>query len=169
MTPEATPELRIGLVGKAHGLNGAVRVELLTDFPDRFAAGNAVEVNGKRLRIRRCEERDGGLLVSFDGVEDRNTAETLRGLYVTVPLAEARALPGDHYYHFQLVGLAVFDVVAQRTLGRVEEVLTYAANDVLRVSDGRVDTLIPMVKQVVKRIDPAARLITVELPAETPA
>ena len=40
MTSGAQPDLRIGRVLKAHGVRGSVRVESLTDFPDRFAPGS---------------------------------------------------------------------------------------------------------------------------------
>jgi len=165
----APPELRIGRLLKAHGVKGALRLELLTDFPDRFAAGAQVLVDGRVLRIKRSKPADDGLIVSFVEIDDRTQAEALVGHYCTLPLDRARELPDDHYYHFQLIGLSVVDAAQQRQLGRVEEVLPYAANDVLRVNDGRVDTLIPMVKQIVKSIDRKAGIITVRLPEDTQA
>jgi 16S rRNA processing protein RimM len=167
-TPPET-DLRIGLVRSAHGVKGALRVELLTDFPDRFAPGREVEIAGRRLRVARSTEQPAGLLVTFDGIDDRNAAEVLVGAYFTVPLEEARALPADQYYHFQLVGLRVFDVHGDRELGAVVEVLTYPANDVLRVTDGTREVLIPMVRSVVRAIAPSEGRITVDLPEETQA
>ena len=169
MTFEPEPDLRIGRLLKAHGVKGALRVELLTDFPDRFAPGREVLVAGRRLRVARSEEQDGSMVVTFEGINDRNAAEPLAGAYVTVPLSEARALPADQYYHFQLVGLTVFDTRRARTLGRVAEVLIYPANDVLRVTDGEQEVLIPMVRGVVRSIAPAEGRIMVELPEETSA
>ena len=169
MTVEPEPDLRIGRVLKAHGVKGALRVELLTDFPDRFAPGREVLVAGRRLRVTRSEELDGSVLVTFEGVDDRAAAEQLAGAYCTVPLAQARALPPDRYYHFQLVGLTVFDAHRARELGRVAEVLTYPANDVLRVTGGDREILIPMVRSVVRSIAPAEGTITVDLPEETSA
>jgi len=169
VTTQPEPDLRIGRVLKAHGVKGALRVELLTDFPDRFAPGREVEVGGRRLRVVRSDGQDGSLLVTFDGVDDRTAAEQLIGVYCTVPLGEARALPPDRYYHFQLVGLTVFDIGRARELGRVAEVLTYAANDVLRVTDGSHEVLIPMVRSVVRSITPSEGRITVELPDEAEA
>lgn len=169
MTVEPEPELRIGRVLKAHGVKGAVRVELLTDFSDRFAPGREVQVAGRWLTVARSEELDGSMLVTFDGIDDRNAAERLAGAYCTLPLGEARALPADQYYHFQLVGLTVFDTRGARELGRVAEVLTYAANDVLRVTDGNHEILIPMIRSVVRSIAPAEGMITVDLPEETKA
>jgi len=167
VTVEPEPDLRVGRVLKAHGVKGAVRVELLTDFPDRFAPGRELLVGGRRLRVTRSEELDGSMLVVFEGIDDRTGAEPLAGAYVTVPLRDARALPADQYYHFQLVGLTVVDIRQARELGRVAEVLTYAANDVLRVTDGEHEVLIPMIRSVVRSIAPAEGMITVDLPEET--
>lgn len=162
----AQPELRIGRVLKAHGVKGAVRIELLTDFPERFDPGNEIELSGRRLKVAQSQQQDGGLIVSFEGIEDRNEAEQLVGAYCTVSLSAARPLPADRYYHFQLVGLAVFDARQQRELGRVAEVLTYSANDVLRVVDGKTEILIPMVKSVVRTINTDEGRIIVDLPEE---
>jgi 16S rRNA processing protein RimM len=169
LTAQPETDLRIGLVRSAHGVKGAVRVELLTDFPDRFAPGHEVDVAGRRLRVTRSSEQEDHLLVTFDGIDDRNAAEQLIGAYLTVPLDEARALPADHFYHFQLVGLKVFDSRTSSELGQVAEVLTYPANDVLRVTDGDHELLIPMVRSVVQSITPSAGRITVDLPEETQA
>jgi 16S rRNA processing protein RimM len=169
LTSQPEIDLRIGLVRSAHGVKGALRVELLTDFPDRFAPGREVEVAGRHLRVARSSEQPDGLLLTFDGIDDRNAAEQLVGAYCTVPLEDARALPADRYYHFQLVGLRVFDVHRDRDLGEVAEVLTYPANDVLRVTDGSHEVLIPMIRSVVRSIAPSEGRITVELDEETQA
>ena len=165
----AVPALRVGRVVKAHGVKGALRIELLTDFPDRFAPGSEVEVGGERLRVARAEEQDGGLLVTFEGVADRSAAELLVGEYCTLPLTQARRLPADRYYHFELVGLTVVDARHGRQIGQVAEVLSYDANDVLRVTSGDREVLIPMVRSVVRSITPAEGIITVDLPEETEA
>jgi 16S rRNA processing protein RimM len=169
LTSESQPELRIGRVLRAHGVKGVLRVELLTDFLDRFAPGAEVDVGGRRLTVRRSEEGNGTLLVTFAEISDRRSAETLGGAYITLPLAEARALPADHFYHFQLIGLTVFDTRRGRKLGKVAEVLSYAANDVLRVTDGDQEVLIPMVRDIVHAIVPGDGTITVDLPEETEA
>ena len=74
MTVEPEPELRIGRVLKAHGVKGAVRVELLTDFPDRFAPGREVQVAGRRLKVARSEELDGTMLVTRPASSPRSKA-----------------------------------------------------------------------------------------------
>jgi 16S rRNA processing protein RimM len=167
VTAPSEPDLRIGRVLKAHGVKGALRVELLTDFPDRFAPGRQIDIGGRRLTVAESEEQNGSLLVMFDGIDDRSAAERLAGLYCTLPLADARALPADRYYHFQLVGLTVVDRRSGRTIGQVAEVLAYDANDVLRVTDGDREILIPMLRSVVRGITPEQGTISVELSEET--
>ena len=163
MTEGAPPDLRIGRVLRAHGVRGGVRVESLTDFPDRFHPGRQVTVGSRLLTISRSQESQAGLILNFAGVEDREAAATLRGAYITVPLSDARALPAGHYYHFQLVGLEVLQAGGQ-PLGTVEEVLSYPANDVLRVSGGSSgERLVPMVSGVIVKIDRDLGRITVDL------
>ena len=72
MTALPTPELRVGRVLKAHGVKGAVRIELLTDFADRFKPGSQMEVGGRPLTVASCEELEGSVLVRFEGMSDRN-------------------------------------------------------------------------------------------------
>jgi len=167
VTEGAAPALRIGRVLKPHGVRGGLRVESLTDFPDRFDAGRQVTVDGRLLTIARSQESEAGLIITFAGIDDPEEAGALRGAYITVPLGEARALPADRYYHFQLVGLRVIDNHDQKTLGTVEEVLSYAANDVLRVTGAGRERLVPMVSSVILEVDLGEGRITVDLREET--
>lgn len=169
MTDSASPPLRIGRVLKAHGVRGGLRVEPLTDFPDRFNPGRQVTVEGRLLTISRSQQSDEGLIVTFAGIEDREQAAALRGAYITVPLDDARPLPADRYYHFQLVGLTVVDSRGGGTLGTVREVLSYPANDVLLVTGAGGERLVPMVSSVILKVDLDVGQITVDLREETQA
>ena len=169
MTEGAAPALRIGRVLKAHGVRGGLRVESLTDFPDRFEPGRQVTVDGRLLTISRSQPSEAGLIVSFAGIEDREKAAVLSGAYITVPLEEARPLPADRYYHFQLVGLEVVESGGRKALGTVQEVLSYPANDVLLVTGAAGERLIPMVSSVVLGVDLGRGRITVDLREDTQA
>jgi 16S rRNA processing protein RimM len=158
--------LRVGLVSRAHGIDGAVRVQALTDYPERFKKGACVDADGRRLTVAESSADGEQFTVRFAEVPDRSAAEALVGSYLTLPLEDARPLPEGSYYHFQLVGLRVLEP-GGRELGRVEEVLEYPTNDVLRVvKAGAPEVLIPMLRSVVRSIDPAAGQMLVELPEE---
>ncbi len=163
-SPAGASELRVGRVLGAHGVKGALRIESLTDFPDRFAPGSRLQLHGRQLTVAAVEKRTPDLVVRFEEITDRAAAEPVIGEYVTVPLSEARPLPEDRFYHFELVGLSVVDVRSGRMLGQVAEVLPYAANDVLRVVGGEGETLVPMVRAVVRAILRDSGRIMVDLP-----
>jgi 16S rRNA processing protein RimM len=150
-------------------LSGAVRVQPLTDHPDRFSKGATLYANDRLLTVAESSSNGENFTVRFEDVLDRTGAELLIGTYLTLPLEAARPLPEGSYYHFQLVGLKVLDS-AGHELGRVEEVLEYPANDVLRVVDAnRQERLIPMVRAVVRAIDSDAGQILVQMPEEVEA
>lgn len=162
------PALRVGRVVGAHGVRGEVRVEPLTSFPDRFAPGAQVEVDGRVLTIREVGGGSAQLVLRFEEVVDRDQAAGLQGAYLTVPLEQARPLPDGQFYHFQLVGLRVRDRHG-RDLGTVVDVLEYPANDVLQVRGEQGEVLVPMVRAVVQAVDLEKGVIEVDLPEETEA
>jgi 16S rRNA processing protein RimM len=153
-------------VVKPHGNDGSVQVASLTDFPDRYSPGSKVEVGGRYLTVASQQLSGDTLVVKFVEIDDRDGADKLRGAYCTVPLRQARPLPDGRFYAFQLVGLTVIDQRAGKTLGTVAEVLAYSANDVLLVTDGNREVLIPMVRSVISSIEPSKGQILVEMPDE---
>ena len=161
--------LRVGLIVRAHGIDGAVRVQGLTDYPERFKKGATVKADERRLTIVDSSSNGEHFTLRFAEVPDRSSAESLIGTYLTVPMEEAGPLPEGSYYHFQLVGLRVVDPRGQE-LGQVEEVLTYPANDVLRVvRPGGQELLVPMIRSVIRSIDPLSGRMLVEMPEEVGA
>jgi len=165
-----TIEVVIGRIGKPHGLRGEVTVELRTDEPERrFAAGTTVRAETPRgsaapwpaLTVSATRWHQTTLLVRFDELPDRTTAEAARGLllHATVPADETTDDP-DEFYDHQLVGLAAHDLDGAR-LGEVTAVI-HGAQDLLQIhtSDGR-DALVPFVSALVPEVDLAAGRVVV--------
>ena len=120
MDEAQTIEVVIGRVGKPHGLRGEVTVELRTDEPERrFAVGTTVRAERPSggaapwpaLTVSATRWHQSTLLVRFDEVPDRTTAESARGLllHATVPADESPDDPEEFYDH-QLVGLSAEDL-----------------------------------------------------------
>ena len=164
----------VGRVGKPHGIRGEVTVEVRTDEPERrFAVGTTVRAERPHgaaapwsaLTITATRWHQSTLLVSFEELPDRTTAEAARGLllHVDVPADESPDDPEEYYDH-QLVGLAAEDLDG-RALGEVSAVL-HGAQDILRIRtpDGR-DTLVPFVVALVPEVDvPGGRVIVADRP-----
>ncbi len=163
------PTVVVGKVTKAHGLRGEVVVLVISDNPDRFDPGSSVFLeDGKELRIGASRPNGGRLLVSFEGVTDRNAADLLRGSWLVVPLSMLPELPEGDYWPHQLVGCQVV-TESGRSLGAIHDVLANPANDLwAAVDDAGTETLIPAIREVVVDVDVAAKRVSVrDLPGLT--
>jgi 16S rRNA processing protein RimM len=163
------PTVVVGKVTKAHGLGGEVTILPLTDNPDRFARGNVVYLeNGRVLTIRGTRDNGTRLLVTFDGVADRTTAEALRGSLLVVPQSDLPDLPEGTYWPHQLEGCQVVTEDG-RVVGAITDVVANPANDiwVTTAPDGD-EILVPAIRQVVLGVDIAAgRVVVREVPGIT--
>jgi 16S rRNA processing protein RimM len=150
---EGTPEeelVRVGRVGRPHGLEGAFVVEEASDAPERFAKGAELLVDGEPARIVESKRARGRPVVRLDQPATRGA--TLAILRASLPEPEP-----DSYYVFQLRGLEVVEEGGER-LGRVRDVAYYPANDVLELDTG-LD--LPLVEACVREIDLAGGRILV--------
>jgi 16S rRNA processing protein RimM len=138
--PEPRPDrLEVGRVGKAHGLRGEVVVHAITNQPDRFVPGTVLEVDGVERTIETCRPHQDRWLVRFEGIADRDAAESLRGAVLAAePLGDA---PEGEVWAHDMIGA---DVVDQRgtTIGRVASIEANPAHDLLVLESG---TLVPVV------------------------
>lgn len=148
---------------KAHGVLGWVKIEPLTVNPERFRPGCSFIIESAeegRLVLEDMEERPDGLLAKFKGHDTRNEAEALEGRWLMVEPDELGEAPPGAYWEHQVIGLEVFTSDGN-CLGFVVEVLGTGANDVLVVKGDR-EILIPMIEQVVSRIDLASGRMVIE-------
>jgi 16S rRNA processing protein RimM len=150
--------VRVGRVAGVFGIRGAVKVQPLTDFEDRFTPGAQLSLDGVERRVEWSRTQSAALVVKLAGIDTRNDAERLRGAYLEV--AAARSLPEGSWYWDDLVGL---DVVTEegRELGTLEEVLERPANDVWVARRDGVETLVPVVRDAIRSVDLASRRVTV--------
>jgi len=149
---------------KPHGLAGEVQVQILTDFPDRFDILKTVYLGEHYTPALLDSQRRHGrrILLKFEGCEDREEAEKLRGELIYVPVDEAVPLEEDEYYVHEIVGLQAWTTEGEY-LGRIEEVIHTGSNDVYVVRDSVRETLIPALSDVVLKIDTEQGRIEVQL------
>lgn len=159
----------VGRIGRAHGIRGEVTVEVRTDTPDeRFADGVLLATEPATagpLTVRGARWHRGRLLVSFEGVSDRNAAEPLRGVRLLAEIgAEEATTDPDEFYDHQLVGLSVVDRTGA-DVGAVSEVIHLPGQDLLAVRlESGAEALVPFVAKIVPEVDLAARRIVIDPP-----
>ena len=153
----------MGRVAAPWGVRGDLKVEPLTDFPERFRRGAALWLRGRRCEVERSRWSRGLVYLALSGIDSRDAAEELRGALLEVPENELTPLPEGQYYQFQVLGLEVRTPEGD-LLGRLVEVLSTGANDVYVVRGGSKELLIPAIDDVVKEVDVAGGRLVVELP-----
>ena len=167
------PAILIGRILRPHGVRGELRVEPLTDFPERFQGLADVYVDlpggGRWWDIEGVRQAtDGAILLHFRGLRDPETAGTLRGGRLLLPRSEAVTLPADVYFVDDLKGLRAEDESGQ-SLGKVREVYP-GAQDVLEIrTPAGQDVLVPLVPAWVPAVDVAGgRVVIANWPALLP-
>jgi 16S rRNA processing protein RimM len=152
----------IGRVSSAHGVRGEIKVQPLTDFPERFDAGESFWLDGQQYVIKTSRWQKNVVVIKVDGIDDRDAVEALRGHELQTP--EPEALPQDAgvYYQHDIIGLRVEGMDGE-ALGKVADVLSTGANDVFVVRGPRGEILLPAVEDVVRQVDIANGRMVVEL------
>ena len=149
-----------------------MKVEIITDFPERFAQLRRVYLGTEAVPfiVEAARLHKGAAVLKLKGCCSRTAAEKLRGKWVQIPTEEAMPLEEDEYYEHQIVGLDVWTAQGEY-LGRVEEIIFTGSNDVYVVrgqassEDSRRDReiLIPAIEDVVLEIDLDQGRMVVEL------
>lgn len=161
--------MAVGYITSVHGLRGEIKIEPHSDIPDRFADGVHLWLGEElqKVTIEQARTHQNQLLVKLEGIDDRDTAEELRGLWLFIPEAEAGSLPEDTYWVHDIIGLQVITTEGQ-SLGVIRDVLFTAANEVYIIEPApginkNRELLIPAIADVVQQIDLDARTMTIYL------
>jgi 16S rRNA processing protein RimM len=147
-----------------HGIRGELKCAVLTDYPRRFASTKRVHLGPQRqpFTVERARLQGHFVLLKLEGLDSRDDADRWRNAIVQVPEAERVRLPRGHYFWEDIIGLEVCDEEGAR-LGRIRDIIQTGANDVYVVDTEPGELLVPAIKDVVKRIDPARGEMTVHL------
>jgi 16S rRNA processing protein RimM len=150
-SPTPSDRRAVARVLGAKGLKGGLRVEVLTDWPERLEPDAQVWAEGEASarRIRHVEPGGRVPVIHLDGIESREAAEALVGRYLEVP---TRRLEAGSYYWDDLVGLRVEGADGE-TIGELVEVFRAGGNEVYRVVGPAGERLVPALRSVVERID----------------
>ena len=148
----------VGRITKPHGVKGALKVDPITDDPQRFKTLKSVRVGpeddpGDSIDIARIQFQNKFVILSFEGIETREDADAFRGQYLYISQDELMPLPDDSVYIFELIGLEVY-TNKNEFVGIVKDVREFPANDMFVVEKDDHEYLIPDVPDIVKDVDP---------------
>jgi 16S rRNA processing protein RimM len=155
--------LTIGQVVGAFGVHGELKVQIETDFPERFKTLKRVFIGADEWEVEQGRPHKDMVLIKLKGVDTPEHAQTFARHSVEVALSDAVPLPAGKFFLYQIIGLHV-ETIEGETLGDVTQVLRTGANDVYIVTaaNGK-EILLPAIPQVIKQIDVEHGKMIVEL------
>lgn len=162
----------MGVIVRAHGLRGEVRVKPWNDASTLLGTVNRVSLlapDGTSREVKaRARKTTDAWLVTLEGVSERDGADALRGVEIAVPRASLPPIDPDEVYLVDLIGLEVWD--GDSALGIVDGVFEYPSVDCLQVTGADGVRELPMLDAYVVRVDRERGRIeakcTDELPVE---
>jgi 16S rRNA processing protein RimM len=162
---ETTEWATIGTIVAPFGIRGELKVRSLTDIPDRFAELGTVYLgpNYTPYPITSVRPYKGDVLIlKLAGIDDTNTAESMRNWNVSIPLDKLATLPADSYYQHDIIGLHV-RTLDEREVGTITAIMPTGSNDVYVITAPTGQQfLIPAVKDIIKQIDLARHLMYID-------
>jgi len=161
--------LTIARLLRPRGNRGELAAELTCDdvaMLDRFRRVSLA--GGDRCReeitVERAWLHGKRLVLKFEGIDTISQAERLAGCEVQIPDTERPPAPPGRYYVADLLGCRVLEARSGRAIGEAREWIETGAVPLLRVEAGKRSVLIPFAAAICVEIDPARRLIRVDLP-----
>jgi 16S rRNA processing protein RimM len=167
----------IGYTSKTFGNKGFIKVEPLTDFPERFKVLKRVflfdEVTNK---FKRCDGEslefivseisitpESKIRISFKGFSTLNAAEELVGLFIFIPESEKWKRPDDSYYNYEMIGLKVIN--GNEEIGTITGIENYGSDNLFKVllNGTNTEILIPDRAEFVYEVNLEKGFIRVEL------
>jgi 16S rRNA processing protein RimM len=169
MSCDTKQRILLGHIVGAHGVRGEVVIRSYTQEPlDIATYGPLKEENGSRtFVIRTVRPAAKGIVARLAGIDDRDAAEALSGVGLTVERQKLPEPEPDAYYHADLIGLEAVDP-AGAPIGTIIGVHNYGAGDILElhVTGRRTTELVPFSSAHVPHVDMASRRVVIVRPSE---
>jgi|MTBAKSStandDraft_1061840.scaffolds.fasta_scaffold21722_4 16S rRNA processing protein RimM len=158
---------RIGRILKPHGVRGAFKVLIETDFPERFSRDESIIIEHqgehKHFTLEEVKYLNNGMVVlKAEGIDSPEEAVRYKNAGIVVTEEELTSLEEGMYYYHDLIGCRL--VQSGEEIGVVTDVFFNGGTDiyVAETGDGRT-VMIPAVTAFVKNVDIGKKEIRVEL------
>ncbi|MEO1161315.1 MAG: ribosome maturation factor RimM [Pseudomonadota bacterium] len=156
----------LGVITGVHGIQGEVKLKSFTAVPEAIASYGPLDTsNGTVLEIKSLKVHKDQFRARIEGVTDRNMAETLRGLELSIARDRLPEPEDDEVYHADLVGLSVLDPDGSQ-IGTVVDIVDFGAGELLelKLQDLKSTVLMPFNRQTVPDISLDAGTLTIDPP-----
>jgi len=156
VSPDDKTLITLGLIIKPRGLSGELVVRPFNEDNPSLRKNLPVLIQTKTqsfpLIVEYVKKAGRHFGVKFEGVNDIDQAEALRGGEILTELENLPPRKKNEFYVFDLIGLDVIDST-DVIFGKVREILSQPANDVLVVDSAEGEVLIPFIRDVIDAVD----------------
>lgn len=154
--------LLVGEIVRPQGIRGEVKLKHYTDDPYRFELLSEVlrKTSGgyEPMVIENSRVQGDDVFLKLENVDDRNTAETLRGAMLYVERENAMELEDGQFFIADFLGAKAVDS-AGNAIGTLKEVLTPGGTDVFVFRTPKGEMMIPAIGAVILSMDADAGVI----------
>lgn len=156
--------ITIGTVAKAQGIKGEIKVTILSNEKDIFKKIKKVALNGKEYTVESVKNLANGIFFKLEGINDRDSAELLRGQTITCDRRDIPKLPKGRYLISDIMDSDI--VINGKICGTLTDILQNGSADVYCVTgtNGTKNFMFPCLKTVLKKVDIENK--TIELDSE---
>ncbi len=147
--------LETGKIVGTHGVHGMVRIQLWCDGIDFLQNVKKFYLNNNGTEFVVCEQIKpaGNVAVAkLKGVDSIECAEKYRNRIIYISRNDVKIENGSYFIQ-DIIGCTVIDNNIGTVLGTVTDVSATGANDVWHVSNNGTEYLVPVIPQVVHKVD----------------
>lgn len=162
-----TDYFEIGQIVNTFGIKGMVKIKPFTENLEQFEELERIYIKNKKskkeYKIQEVKYHKQMVLIKFEGVENPEEADLLRGSYVLINRKDAKPLEEGTYYIVDLLGLEVY-TDENILLGKVEDIYNTGSKDIYVVKDNLgKQVLLPGIEDVIKKVDLENKKIIVHI------
>ncbi len=157
----------LGKITKPYGLKGEVILFLDVDSPEEYADLDSafVEIKGNLIPYFFQIQNINGdkATIAFEDIS-KEEALSLVGCELYLPLSNLPKLTGNQFYYHEVTGFRIVDS-KHGDIGVLQSVLDYPAQPLFQIMKGETEILIPLIDQVIDKVDRAQKTIFITAPA----
>ena len=162
MSSNTEPEyITIGTIISPWGLQGHIKVNVETDFPQRFSPSSQVYIDRKTMVINEVTWHKDKAIIKLLGVDTEEEAHYLTGHVIEIHHSQLFSLKEDEYFYFQLIDLKVYTTGGD-VIGKITEILSMASADVYVIKGDSGEILIPATDEIIHSVDLDKGIMVIE-------
>ena len=143
----------LGRILGPHGLKGEVKIKSFTEAPlDIASYGAVIASDGRLFELVQARMQGEIVVAAIQGIADRTSAESLRGLELSVDRSDLPEPDDDEFYHADLIDLPVLDASGGE-VGRVVAFHNFGGGDVMEMRRGTASIFVPFTQKMVLTVD----------------